>query len=220
MVEQLVDVFSPFDLQVPGQVFEVPMVIIEDTLRDARVANRTWRNSWRKCPRSSTSSSRLLTFQFSVLVYVVVEIFMVFTVDRVQQSLLEQSRTSTFQVRVVVGAVFKRFPSSRSLTFWFLLKVSNVFAQVRVPPRPRFLTLQLVCVMTRMSSFMSFSDFSPLEKSAKVTLAGGCRSRRGHQLTDAGGLCSPRLVVPRRRGSSSTTLRRVDADGHGPLEAA
>ena len=30
MVEQLVDVFSPFDLQVPGQVIKVPKVIIED----------------------------------------------------------------------------------------------------------------------------------------------------------------------------------------------
>ena len=83
-----------------------------------------------------------------------------------------------------------------------------------------FSLFKLVSVTTRMSSFMSFSHFSTLEKSAKVTRQVGVGVAADTSLTDAGGFCSPRLVVPRRRGSSSTTLRRVDADGHGPLEAA
>ena len=112
MVEQLVDVLSPFDFQVPEQgvpsrrscrepqlaevptILYFPMQTVDNPVPGARVRRR---GDLRR-----------------------------FTLDRVQQRLLEQSRTSTFQFRVVVGAVFKvfsqnriqqRFPSSRSLTF-------------------------------------------------------------------------------------------------------
>ena len=100
LVEQLPDVLRFFDLllPVPEQVIEVPKILLDDVLYALFYVNCSWYNSWWKCRRPfpvlpcccgkhfmvtrSGLWSRSLTVQFGQLV---LEIYKVFPVDRVQR---------------------------------------------------------------------------------------------------------------------------------------
>ena len=91
-------------------------------LRDVCVATRSWRNSWRKCRRFSTSSSsgspsRSSTIQFRMVVVEFPEVFKAFSLDM-------WSRPLTFQLRAVVSRVFKVFPQNR-VQLRLLLRLSE-----------------------------------------------------------------------------------------------
>ena len=117
------------------------------------IENGRRRNSWWKCRRRSTSSSRKPTLQFR-LVVVLEEVFKVFPQNRVQQR-LSRSRSVTFLSIVEAFVAFsqdrvqQRF-RRRPLIFPFLVEVLTVFSPDRVPQRLplRMLNFRLVEVFT------------------------------------------------------------------------
>ena len=91
MVEQLVDILSPFDFRVAEQVIEVPIPCVHPALLAQSSVRHRRQNCWWKCRRSypilpfcSGLWSRTSTFQF-LIVQGESLIFKVFFPDRVQQ---------------------------------------------------------------------------------------------------------------------------------------
>ena len=113
-VPQMVDTVLEFFRLLEFPVAEYPRSPRHRVLLGRFSVNRRWRNSWSQCRRccpmpcsSSGMWSKLLTFQF--LVMVVVEVFKVFTQEVARCSVLRR-RTLTFQFLVVVPVeVFKVF---------------------------------------------------------------------------------------------------------------
>ena len=173
-------------------------------LRDVCVATRSWRNSWWKCRRFSTSSnsgfpSRSTTIQFRMVVVELLEVFKAFSLDTVRLSGL-RTRLLTFQLRAVVSGVFKVFSQnrvqlrlllrlwnaflsglwSRSL-FLRLVKAFKIFSQDRV--HPLLLTIQLVVLKRWMSLGMGFFALFPNFKKARHnprTRGQNCLRTRAH----------------------------------------
>ena len=173
-------------------------------LRDVFVVTRSWRNSWLKCRRFSTSSSsgfpsRSLTLQFRMVVVEFPEVFKVFSPDTVRRSGL-RTRSLTFQLRAVVFGVFKVFSQnrvqlrlllrlrnaflsglwSRSL-FLGLVKAFKIFSQDRV--HPLLLTIQLVVLKRWMSLGTGFFALFPIFKKVRHnprTRGQNCLRTRAH----------------------------------------
>ena len=125
------------------------------------------RNSWWKCRRSFPTLrcmgwwSRTLTFQFLMVVVVsVVDVFSVYTQDRVQQRLVEQS-------------IFQQRLPSKSSTFQFCVVAKIFLLQRRL----------LVCLVRQIKGFLALS---PRGKKVRSWVRTRVRARQC-QLIHAGG---------------------------------
>ena len=106
--------------------------------------------------------SRSSTIQFLVSVVVLVEVFTVYTQDRVLQRLVKQI------------LVFQQRLRSKTLTFQFCVVRLTIFIKL--------LFLQLVLLICRIRKIKGFSALFPVGKSAKIPAHPGVGTGRGLQL--------------------------------------
>ena len=132
----LVDVFACYDIQVPEQVIEVPKILIDDISVRTPVCEPQLAEQLVEVPTtfqfrvvvgavfkvfSQNSPCSSLKFQFRVMEAVVfVEVFKVFSQDRIQQRSLRRSWTFQFLVVKVSSQdrVQQLHPSTLQLTTW------------------------------------------------------------------------------------------------------
>ena len=186
MVEQLRNILSFFRALSPdpGVVIEVPQILPEDVSMRTAVRVRNWRNSWENCHRSCLSlrlqgnpSSRSLTVQFRVVVFLV---FKVFSQDRATFSQPSRSWTIQFLGRMVVE-VFKVCTEDRIQTafseqiveFPIQVEVFEIVSQSRVPQR----FLQLLLDSLIKGFFAPFSTGKKVRRSRAPRGQNWVRSR-------------------------------------------
>ena len=137
--------------------------------------------------------TRSLTIQF--LVVILVEIFTVYTQDRVLQRLVKQI------------IVFQQRLPSKSLTFQFCVVRLTIFVKI--------LFLQLVLPICPIRQIKCFFALFPVGKKCGGCRAGQCAPALARQLMDSGGLCAAQWVSRGggRAARSTDTARDTSAVG-------
>ena len=181
MVEEPMALLMAFHFFVPEQVIKVPKI---STPSHRFFPCRRRRNSWWKLRRSCLSLRLSGSLSSRPLVVEEVEVFLVFSLDRVIPSL--RSRSSTIQFLVVVLVeVFTVYTQDRvqqrllgkSLTIQFCVMRLMIFIKILFP--------QLVLPICRIRQI---KGFFPPEKSAKIPRTQGSElgaqsSSRRHELS-------------------------------------
>ena len=179
---------SPRSHLFPSRLSKCPRSCLTMFLRDVSVANRRWWNSLLKCrrsfpfPRCSGLWSRTLTFQVLVVVELV-EVFPVFSQDRVQQ-------------RLVVHGIFQQRLPSRSLTL-----LSRVIAE--------FFILHRRLPVCRVRQIKGYFALLPEGKKCALGLALGVGTAHRVEPIHAGGSAGGFLHGSTKQPNQQQRFRQV-----------